>query len=163
MNDQPEQQALPPILVTAQYVKDLSFEAPGAPAIYADMANATPDIAVQVDLTVQGLQEPLFEVTLKIGVNATLPDGKVAFIVDLTYAGIFAISVPEEHRQPVLLVECPRLLFPFARNIVADVIRDGNFPPLLLQPIDFVALYRSRLEQGAIETVPPPNGGITVN
>ena len=159
MTDQPDQQALPPLLVSAQYVKDLSFEVPGAPAIFSELNNNSPDISVQVDLTVQPLQENLFEVTLKIGVNATV-QGKVGFIVDLTYAGIFVINVPEEHRQPILLIECPRLLFPFARNIIADVTRDGSFPPLLLQPIDFVALYRSRLEQVAPE---PEIPAFTVN
>jgi len=138
------------IVVSAQYVKDLSYEVPGAPAIYGEVANGAPEISVRVDLTVQGLAESHFEVALKIGVDAMLL-GKVAFIVELTYAGLFTVNVPEEHRQPILMIECPRLLFPFARNIIADVTGYGNFPPLMLQPIDFAALYMGRLEQAAAE------------
>ena len=85
-------------------------------------------------------------------------ENRPAFILDLTYGGVFTVQVPEEHLQPVLLIECPRLLFPFARNIVADCVRDGGFPPILLQPIDFVTLYRNRVEQMAAQQQAKPKG-----
>lgn len=134
--------------VNAQYIKDLSFEAPGTPQIFAALANTTPDVNVQVNLDTQPMGNHLHEVTLRIAIEAKLQD-KTAFILDLTYCGVFTVQMPEEHLQPMLMIECPRLLFPFARNIVADMVRDGGFPPILLQPIDFVSLYRSRLEQAA--------------
>ena len=139
-------QQLPPLQVNAQYIKDLSFEVPGAPGIFGELNAAAPEISVRVDLNAEPLQEGVFEVVLKLAVEAKVKD-KTAFIVDLSYAGVFSLNVPQEHVQPVLLVECPRLLFPFARNIVADVTRDGGFPPMMLQPIDFVTLYRSRMGQ----------------
>ena len=141
-----EQQNLPPIQVNAQYIKDLSFEAPGAPAVFVELQNGQPDIAVQVNLNAQPLGEKLFEVVLQLNIEAKLNE-KTAFIVELAYGGVFSLNVPDEHVQPMLLIECPRLLFPFARNIIADVTRDGGFPPMLLQPIDFVALFRRRLEE----------------
>lgn len=141
-----EEQNLPPIQVNAQYIKDLSFEVPGAPAVFVELQNGQPEIAVQVNLNAQPLGENLFEVVLQMNIDAKL-NGKPAFIAELAYGGVFTLNVPEEHVQPMLLIECPRLLFPFARNIIADVTRDGGFPPMLLQPIDFVALFRQRLEE----------------
>lgn len=146
MSDNAEQQSLPPLQVNAQYIKDLSFEVPGAPGIYGELAGSSPDISVRVDLNAEPLQENVFEVVLQLAVEAKVKD-RTAFIVDLSYGGVFTLNLPQEHVQPVLLIECPRLLFPFARNIVADVTRDGGFPPMMLQPIDFVALFRTRMEQ----------------
>ena len=146
MTDIPDREMLPPIQVNAQYIKDLSFEVPGAPAVFADLATNGPELNVRVDLNAQPLTGNGFEVALQLATEAKIK-GKVAFIVDLTYAGLFTLNVVEEHLQPVLLIECPRLLFPFARNIIADVTGAGGFPPLLLQPIDFVTLFRQRMEQ----------------
>jgi len=141
--------------INAQYIKDLSFEAPGAPAIFAALATSQPDVSVSVNLDAQTLGTPhLHEVTLRLALEAKIQD-KTAFILDLTYCGVFTVQMPEEHVQPVLMIECPRLLFPFARNIVADTVRDGGFPPILLQPIDFVSLFRSRVEQSAAAQRPP--------
>jgi preprotein translocase subunit SecB len=144
MSDE-EQTARPPIQVNAQYIKDLSFEVPGAPMIFTELSGAGPEISVRVDLNAESLQPEVYEVTLKLSVEATVT-GKKAFIVDLTYGGVFTLVVPEEHIQPVLFIECPRLLFPFARAIVADVTKDGGFPPLMLQPVDFVSLFRNRMD-----------------
>jgi preprotein translocase subunit SecB len=148
MTDDAEQQNLPPIQVNAQYIKDLSFEVPGAPTIYGELASGSPEISVRVDLAAQPLQPHVFEIVLQLVIEAKLKD-RPAFIAELSYGGVFTLNVPEEHLQPILLIECPRLLFPFARNIIADVTRDGGFPPMMLQPIDFVALYRARMEQAA--------------
>ena len=87
-----------------------------------------------------------FEVVLDITANCTVEE-TAAFILELSYAGLFSLNVPEEHLQAILLIECPRLLFPFARNILADVSRDGGFPPLMLGPVDFVSMYQSQLQQ----------------
>ncbi len=150
MSDDAAQQQAVNFQVNAQYIKDLSFEAPGAPQIFAALANNQPEVSVQINLDAQPMGSGLFEVTLHLTVEAKIKD-KTAFILDLTYCGIFTVEMPEEHVQPMLLIECPRLLFPFARAIIADAIREGGFPPILLQPIDFVALYRNRLEQMAAQ------------
>jgi preprotein translocase subunit SecB len=134
---------MPPMVINGQYIKDLSFEVPGAPAIYGNM-DGNPDIPIQVDITVNPLRENVFEVVLHIKIDAQLDD-KPIFIAEVAYGGVFTINVPAEHVQPLLLIEGPRLLFPFARNIIADLTRDGGFPPLMIQPIDFSQLYRQRL------------------
>jgi preprotein translocase subunit SecB len=148
MSDQAEAGSASPIQVSAQYIKDLSFEVPGAPAVFAELAGAQPELTVRVDLNAVPLGGNAFEVTLILNADAKVGE-KVAFIVELTYAGVFLLNVPEEHLQPVLLIEAPRLLFPFARMIIANVTSDGGLPPLMLQPIDFAALFRSRMEQFA--------------
>ena len=129
----------PMVQLIAQYVKDLSFENPNAPAVY--QWQSQPQIAVGFNIAANGVGEDVHEVVLKIEVKAT-GDNQTAFAVELSYAGLFAIrNVPVEQTQPFLFAEAPRLLFPFARRVVADAIRDGNFPPLLLEPMDFGALY----------------------
>jgi preprotein translocase subunit SecB len=154
----------PPLVVNAQYVKDLSFEVPGAPQIYSTLRTA-PQVAVNLDVQVKRLTEEqlVFEVTLVARVEATrtveagaagaLNGGEgpgIVFLAELSYAGIFTLNgIPENQIEPVLVVEGPRLLFPFARNILADVTRDGGFPPVLLGPIDFLALWHARRNQAA--------------
>lgn len=136
------------LTVNGQYVKDLSFEVPNAPAIFSELSKASPEIPIGIDIEAQKVGERSFEVVLKINIEAKV-NGKAAFIAELSYAGIFTVQgVPQEHLQPLLLIECPRLIFPFARNIIADMTRDGGFPPLMMQPIDFVALYRQRMSRG---------------
>ena len=144
-------------MVNIQYVKDLSFEVPGAPLVYTTL-RSTPRVDINLDVQVRRVQEGqnVFEVTLAIKAeahDASAQNGAAeakVFVAELAYAGIFTLnSVAENAVEPLLLVECPRLLFPFARNILADVTRDGGFPPVLLQPIDFVALWQSRRAQAA--------------
>ena len=138
---QSTQETRPQLGIRTQYVKDLSFENPSAPNRPPE-AERSPDITVNVQVEVRRLDETTFEVNLQITANARHEE-KPVFLVELTYAGVFTlIGIPQEALEPALLVECPRLLFPFARRIVADVTRDGGFPPLLLAPIDFLALYR---------------------
>ncbi|MBY0303914.1 MAG: protein-export chaperone SecB [Sphingomonas sp.] len=128
----------------SQYVKDLSFENPNSPAIY--QSQAMPRIDVQFNIGTLQIADDIHEVILKIDVRSETDDG-VAFLVDLSYAGLFGIrNVPQEHMQPFLLGEAPRLLFPFARRVLADTVRDGGFQPLLLEPIDFHALYSQQVE-----------------
>jgi preprotein translocase subunit SecB len=130
--------------VVSQYVKDLSFENPNAPGIYQNQTQ--PAIDVQFNIAAAQVGDGLHEVELKIEVKA-VADDETVFIVDLTYAGLFGLrNIPDEHVQPFLLGEAPRILFPFARRIVADAVRDGGFPPLMLEPIDFQALYVQQLQ-----------------
>ncbi|MDB5375262.1 MAG: protein-export chaperone SecB [Belnapia sp.] len=133
-----------PLVLNLQYTKDLSFEVPGAPEIFATLREQ-PRVDLQLDVQARPIQEGgnVFEVSLQIRADAQA-DGAACFIAELVYCGIFTINVPQDQLEPVLLVECPRLLFPFARNILADVTRDGGFPPVMLSPIDFVALWQSR-------------------
>jgi preprotein translocase subunit SecB len=133
-----------------QYIKDMSFENPNAPAVY--QWQGQPQIDVQFNIGASDAGEDMHEVILKIDIRAAAAD-KVAFQVELAYAGLFALrNIPEDQVQPFLLAEAPRLLFPFARRVVADVVRDGGFPPLMLDPIDFGALYMSQAdaEQSAL-------------
>jgi len=129
--------------IVHQYIKDLSFEVPGAPQSFQAMA--APDVGVNVDVAVNQLGEPRYEVVLRIDARGTVGESPL-FIVELVYAGLFEVAgLPTDQLQPALLIEGPRLLFPFARNIVAGLTRDGGLPPLMISPIDFVALYRNRV------------------
>jgi len=133
----------PRVQVVGQYIKDLSFENPGAPNNPA----VRPQIELNVDLQVRQLQVEHFEVEMKLRVNATAEE-KPLFLLELVYAGLFQLhAIPDEIKQQVLLIEAPHIMFPFARRIVADVIRDGGMPPLMIEPIDFAALFRARTAQ----------------
>jgi preprotein translocase subunit SecB len=137
-----------PIRINAQYVKDLSFENPRAPQSLQTQ-EGQPKVDVHVDVKATKLAETVYEVVLTTTVNGTGDAGQM-FLAELSYGGVFTLEgLPEQHLQAVLLVECPRLLFPFARNIIADVTRDGGFPPLLIQPVDFAQLYRQS-QQGNV-------------
>ncbi len=134
-----------PLKINAQYIKDFSFEVPNAPNVFVEMQQNSPDINIDITVNARQLHENTFEVSL--GVNASCKVGEEAgFILELDYSGAFTLNVPEEHRQAVLMIECPRLLFPFARNIIADVTRDGGFPPVMLGMVDFVAMYQRQVE-----------------
>ncbi|MBF0251556.1 MAG: protein-export chaperone SecB [Alphaproteobacteria bacterium] len=144
---------LPALIINGQYVKDLSFESPNSPHILGDLQQGKqPDVNVNVDVQANkiegGPSQNLFEVILEMRAELKV-EGKTGFLVELKYAGAFTINVPEEHLGAMLLVECPRLLFPYARNIISDTTRDGGFVPLQLQPIDFAGMYRANLEQQA--------------
>lgn len=139
----------PSVGVISQYVKDFSFENPNAPAIY--QVQGQPQFDVQFNIGAAEVAQDVHEVVLKIDVRAE-NEGQVAFVIDLAYAGLFAVrNIPAEHLQPFLLGEAPRLLFPFARRVLADAVRDGGFPPLMLEPIDFNGLYYQQLEQRQAE------------
>lgn len=130
-----------PITVNAQYIKDLSFENPNAPNSLVNTGKA-PDVDVNINVEAKKLSDTGYEVCLKINASAKTEES-AAFVVELSYACIMTLNgVPDDQVQPVLMIEGPRLLFPFARQIVADATRDGGFPPLLINPIDFVAMYQ---------------------
>ena len=132
--------------VIAQYVKDLSFESPGAPQSIRSRST-TPAINIAVNVQTRAPQGEEVEVELKIEANAR--DGEsVLFAIELVYGGLFRLTnIPPENVTPITMIECPRLLFPFARQIIADASRNGGFPPLLIDPIDFVQLFRQRMAQ----------------
>lgn len=139
----------PQVGVIAQYVKDLSFENPSAPAVY--QWQSQPHMDVQVNIGANAVGQDVHEVQLRIDVTAQADQG-TAFRVELLYAGLFALrNIPDEQLQPFLLAEGPRLLFPFARQIIADTVTAGGFPPLLLDPIDFGGLYMQRAAQAQAE------------
>ena len=136
--------------VLTQYVKDLSFENPNAPQMLGPV-DETPSIGIRVDVGVKRMADSDYEVALKIGAEATVKD-KTMFLVEIEYAGLFRLTnIPEQDLEAVLVVECPRQIFPFARRALADVTRDGGYPPLMIDPIDFVSLYQQRREQMAQE------------
>lgn len=142
----------PAVGLISQYVKDFSFENPNAPAVY--QWQGQPQIDVQFNIGANQVADDVHEVTLKIEVRAMSAD-KVAFAVELDYAGLFGLrNIPDDQVQPFLLAEAPRLIFPFARRVLADAVRDGGFPPLLLEPIDFGALYMQQAQASAGQAMP---------
>ena len=144
-------QAPPQLNVLAQYVKDLSFENPNAPGSLQQQQQA-PKINIQINVNAKPLADSDFEVELKIEGRAEAPN-LFLFSFDLLYAGVFKIqNVPQENVHAIVMIECPRLLFPFARETIATAVRNGGFPPLMIDPVDFVSLYRQRMA----EMQPPP-------
>jgi preprotein translocase subunit SecB len=144
----PGTDAPPQLNVLAQYTKDLSFENPNAPASLGPQATP-PQINIQINVGANNLNQNEYEVTLSVEGKAE-NGGKMIFSFELAYAGVFRIvNVPNENLHPLIMIECPRLLFPFAREIIATAVRDGGFPPLMLDPVDFVGLYRQNMERQA--------------
>lgn len=139
------QPGVPNLQVVAQYIKDLSFENPGA----TSSLNDRPQIELGVDLNAARTPEAdFFEVELKIRVDAKA-DGKALFLLEVAYAGVFKLTnIPDTAtQQAILLIQAPHMLFPFVRRIVSDVVRDGGMPPLMIEPIDFAGLFRSKQAQ----------------
>lgn len=133
----------PGIRILAQFIRDLSFENPRAPETLRSNG-PQPQIDVGVEMNARGREDGLFEVDLKLSARANREDGPL-FVVELVYGGVFQLSgVPAESIEAVLLSECPRFMFPFARRIIADVTSEGGFPPFMLDPIDFGAVYAAR-------------------
>ena len=150
---------LPQVGVIAQYVKDLSFENPNAPAVY--QWQGQPQMDVQFNIGSQGVGQDVHEVVLKVEIAAKANEG-TAFQMELLYGGLFALrNIPEEQLQAFLLAEAPRILFPFARRIIADATLDAGFPPLLLDPIDFAGLYMQRAAQAQAEATGGQAGEVT--
>ena len=144
------QSTQPQLMVLAQYIKDLSFENPNAPRSLGQPAQ--PQINISVNVGATPLSATDFEVELRLEGKAEA-SGSVMFNIELNFAGVFRIqNVPQENINPVVMIECPRLLFPFAREIIANSVRNGGFPPLLLDPIDFIALYQQRVSQAQPQT-----------
>ena len=133
------------VAVLTQYVKDLSVECPNSPAVF--QWQGQPQVDIQFNINVNNISEEVHEVILKVNVAAKSEQG-AHFLIDLSYAGLFGLrNIPEEAMGPFLLIEAPRMLFPFVRQIVADAVGNTGFPPLLLEPIDFTAAYIQQLNQ----------------
>jgi preprotein translocase subunit SecB len=133
----------PSLNALAQYAKDFSFENPNAPRSLTPQQQG-PEISIQVNVNAKQMADADFEVDLTLEGNAKIGD-ETLFAFELTYSGVFRVrNVPQDQLHPVVMIECPRLLFPFARQMVADAVRNGGFPPLYIDPIDFVALYRQK-------------------
>ena len=152
----------PQVMTIAQYIKDLSVESPSSPQAF--QWQVQPQLEVQFNINVEKVADEIHEVILKIEVAARSDQG-VHFLIDLSFAGVYGLrNIPEEALPPFLLVEAPRLLFPFARQIIADCSQNTGFPPLLLDPIDFGAAYMQQMQaqQGEIGTDGgEPSGGET--
>lgn len=156
-NNEAQNGAMPMLNALAQYCKDFSFENPNAPQSLQPRTSP-PQISLQVNVNAKQLAETDFEVDLTIEGNAKVDDKDVLFAFELTYSGVFRVqNVPQDQVHPVVMIECPRLLFPFARQIVADAVRDGGYPPLYIDPIDFFALYRQRVAE--LQAQQQANGG----
>jgi len=138
-----EESQMPAIQIVSQYIKDLSFENPSL-----GVNIQRPQIEFTVDLQARRMQENgPFEVVIKLRVTAKQED-RTLFLLELAYGGLFVLDkVPDEVLQPILLIECPRMMFPFVRRIVSDLVSDGGLPPLMIEPIDFAALYRSKMAE----------------
>ena len=153
-NGADQQQQVPPVIINGQYIKDLSFESPNSPGILTELQGKQPDINVDVNVTsnpIENVDHPnLFEVVLTMNATLTL-EGKTGFVIELQYGGVFTLNIPEEHRAAFLMIECPRILFPYARQVMSDTTQQGGFMPLYLQPIDFAALYQHSLQGRAAE------------
>ena len=147
---QPQQQ----LIINAQYVKDLSFENPNAPTSLRQQ-NTQPAVEINVDVKAQGMGQDTYEVVLNINASAKIQNDTL-FLVELSYGGVVTVrNVPQELLTSVVLVETPRLLFPFARNIIAETTRDGGFPPLLINPIDFNEVVRRNAATSETAASPP--------
>lgn len=157
-NGAPTEQQPVKMNVLAQFVRDMSFE--NILSQKGGSAEGQPDVSVQVNLDAKKRPiENQYEVSLKLNVNSVTKDtNHQLFLLELDYAGVFEIeNVPEDQLHPFLLIECPRMIFPFVRRIVSDVTRDGGFPPLNLETIDFLALYRNELMRRQQEQETPAN------
>lgn len=144
----PDQDDAPQINALAQYTKDLSFENPNAPrSLSAQGQQGAPNIQIQVNVNARQIMGEDYEVELKLeGTAGAKPE--LMFSFELNYAGVFRLrNIPQEHIGGVLMVECPRILFPFARQIIASAVRDGGFPAFYMDPIDFLGLYQHRIAE----------------
>ncbi len=140
----------PPIMIHSQYIKDMSLEIPLAPEIFKEM-NKTPNVHVDFGMTHKKLEDGNYNVIINAKMNADIEDKKL-FIVELSYAAVASLNISEEHIEPVLCIELPRLMFPFVRSIIANSLSAAGLPPMMLNPIDFVALYNAKKAEEAKKT-----------
>lgn len=130
------------VSIVSQYIKDMSLEIPGAPEIYTKMSSQ-PQIGIELNIDVKKKENDMFEVVLNIRINADIEKEKL-FIFELSYGSLNMVKLPEEQIEPVLFIEIPKMLFPFARQIIASNLAEANMPPLLLAPVDFAAIYKTK-------------------
>jgi preprotein translocase subunit SecB len=137
----------PAILINSQYIKDLSMEIPHAPHIFKKLNENGPKIAVEVNIENKPLEENIYNVLMNVTVNGDAKDEK-AFILELSYGAVVSLNIPAEHHEAVLMVEIPHMIYPFARQIVANTLTNAGLPALMLNPIDFLAMYQAKKQQG---------------
>ncbi len=147
MSENNAENNLPAIAINNQYIKDLSLEIPHAPEIFKQLT-VQPELKVDIDVQTKKLEGQTHNVTLNFALNGDVA-GEKLFILELSYAAVVTINVPQEHVEPVLAIEIPRLLFPFARNIITQCLVEGGLPPLMLNPIDFASIYAARKAAGS--------------
>ena len=136
---------LTPIVINAQYIKDLSFEAPAAPAVFQVLQQKAPEIDVSLNVVSNMFDENIYEIILVIAAHATINEETV-FLVELEYGGVFTLNCNPDSVDPLAYIECPRLLFPFARAVLSNTTREAGFPPLMLGTIDFVDMFHREAE-----------------
>ena len=147
MEEQAQNKQVGAITIISQYIKDLSLEIPHAPEIFGQIKSA-PKVDVHVDVKSEPKGNNTFVSELSVSMNGKVED-KTLFVLELTYAGFAEINVPNEHIEPILMIELPRLIFPFVRNVVTQCLSEGGLPPFMLSPIDFAALYVARKQAEA--------------
>ena len=143
-NQKREQQAQPPVLIHTQYIKDMSLEIPHAPEIFRELTSA-PAVDIQVEVNAKHMHDNFHNVSLTYKLNGDI-NSKKLFILELEYAAVVSLNVPEEHVKSILMIELPRMMFPFVRSIVANAMIDAGLPPVMLNPIDFAAMLNNAEE-----------------
>ncbi len=133
--------------INMQYIKDMSLEVPHAPQVFAKLSTP-PQISVDMNIDTTKLNDDQYEVTLNLRINADTKEESL-FIFELAYAAACTVKLPEEQKEPVLFVEIPRMIFPYARQVISSNLADAGLPPLMLTPVDFLAVYRAKKEQQA--------------
>ena len=161
-NDGGNDEATPQIQVLGQYVRDLSFENPNAPKSLRT-SNESPNLELEVNVNARPLEDDIYQSSIEFHAKATGQSGTL-YQMELIYSGAFKLqNVPADMLQPVLLINCPSLIFPFVRRLIADITREGGFPPLMLDPIDFAGLFAQKQSKASgedqLETVEDPSGG----
>lgn len=142
----------PSLAILSQYIKDLSMEIPHAPAIFKKLQSGAPQISVEVNIEAAKLEEEgIFNVLLNVNVNGNAQDEK-AFILELSYGTVVSLNIPQEHIEPVLMVEIPHMIFPYVRQIVSSTMSNAGLPPLMLNPIDFAGMFAARKEKEASQS-----------
>ena len=150
MANEANNQAQPAIMIRNQYIKDMSLEIPFAPAIFKEINNNQPEIHVDMGMKSDVQEDGSYVVSLETKMDADV-NGKKLFILELTYCSNLILNVPDEHKEPILMIELPRLMFPFVRSIVATSLANAGLPPLMLNPIDFAAMYQDKKAKEAAE------------
>ncbi len=139
-----DNQQQPAIVIQSQYIKDLSMEIPHAPVIFKKLQKANPNVGVEVDVQAQKLEEDkVFNVILNIRINGDAEDEK-AFILELSYGAVVSLNVPQEHEEPILMIEIPHMIYPYARQIVSTTMSSAGLPPIMLNPLDFMAMFNAK-------------------
>jgi preprotein translocase subunit SecB len=146
-----EEQGKNEVSINMQYINDMSLEVPHAPEIFAKITTP-PQIGVDLNIDAQKLNDDQFEVTLNMRINAKVAEEPL-FIFELSYAAACTVKIPDENKEPVLYIEIPRMLFPYARQIISSNLAEAGLPPLMLTPVDFAAVYKAKKEQQAASKV----------